>query len=156
MKDNLLRAAVVVCLVLLVALCGATLSMHKQSAHDAAVFQNEVLAWQRESRLQPRWEYQVLGVVSAPTHVRTGPAAAEFSAITPDMDQLNELGRQGWELTGSYLEMETAWANFGNDRYVTGLQPNVRPQRLVLLFRRALPASTSPTTAPTTPRRPGS
>jgi hypothetical protein len=32
--------------------------------------------------------------------------------------------------------METAHPNFGNSEYVTGLQPNIRPQRVVLVLRR--------------------
>jgi len=42
------------------------------------------------------------------------------------------------ELVDSYLEMETVHPNFGDSRYVTGLQPNVRPQRLVLIFERPI------------------
>jgi hypothetical protein len=38
-------------------------------------------------------------------------------------------------IVGSYLEIETAYPNFGDSKYVTGLQPNVRPQRLVLVLR---------------------
>lgn len=50
--------------------------------------------------------------------------------------QLDALGQQGWELAGSYLEMETAFPNFGSADYVTGLRDNVRPQRLVLILKR--------------------
>ena len=35
-----------------------------------------------------------------------------------------------------YLEMETAFPNSGSAKYVTGPQPNVRPQRLVLILQR--------------------
>lgn len=60
------------------------------------------------------------------------------TSVTPSQDELSKLGAEGWELVGSYLEMETAFPNFGNAGYVTGLQPNVRPQRAVLIFRRRL------------------
>ncbi len=53
-------------------------------------------------------------------------------------EMLNKLGSEGWELSSSYLEMETAWVNFGKNEYVTGLQPNIRPQRVVLVFKRKL------------------
>lgn len=56
--------------------------------------------------------------------------------ITVNDAQLNALGLQGWELTGSYLEMETAFPNFGNSDYVSGLKDNVRPRRLVLMLKR--------------------
>ena len=37
-----------------------------------------------------------------------------------------------------YVENETAWPNFGKDEFVTGLQPNVRAQSLVMIFKRKI------------------
>src|SRR5690242_5123402 len=83
----------------------------------------------------PRWEYKVVSV-SAEGHDRTGKSAGKYASVTPTNDDLNALGAEGWDMVSSYLEMETAWINFGNDSYVTGLQPNVRPQRVVFIFKR--------------------
>lgn len=84
-----------------------------------------------------KWEYKVLSVISE-GHNREGSSAGKFSSVTPSVESINALGKEGWELSTSYLEMETAWVNFGNDRYVSGLQPNVRPQRVVMIFKRKL------------------
>jgi hypothetical protein len=84
-----------------------------------------------------KWEYKVVSV-SSESHDRTGTDGGKFSSITPDEEALNQLGGEGWELASSYLEMETAWVNFGDNSYVTGLQPNIRPQRVVFVFKRKL------------------
>lgn len=82
----------------------------------------------------PHYEYKVL-TVRTEGHDRTGDGAMRFATVTPSETQLSTLGAAGWEVVSSYLELETAFPNFGNAGYVTGLQPNVRPQRLVILLR---------------------
>lgn len=82
-----------------------------------------------------KWEYKVV-TVQAEGHERSGAEAAKNSSVTPSEEMLNKLGNEGWELSTSYLEMETAWYNFGKGEYVIGLQPNIRPQRVVLIFKR--------------------
>lgn len=88
----------------------------------------------------PRWEYKVVSFIAespgALESSRVDTGAAYVSAVTPAETALDGMGQEGWEMVGSYLEMETAWPNFGDAKYVTGLQPNVRPQRLVLIFKR--------------------
>ncbi len=84
-----------------------------------------------------KWEYKVVPVLSE-GHSRTDEGAGNFSSVNPSEAMLNKLGSEGWELSSSYLEMETAWMNFGKSEYVTGLQPNIRPQRVVLVFKRRL------------------
>lgn len=83
------------------------------------------------------WEYKVTFVVAS-NKERTGKEAFAYSGVIPSDDSLNQLGKEGWELVSTYLEMETAWPNFGKDEFVTGIQPNIRPQRLVLVFKRQL------------------
>ena len=87
------------------------------------------------SREANTWEYKVVAIGSE-GHERLKIGAINYSSVTPSEADFNILGKQGWELASSYLEMETAWANFGKDEYVTGLQPNVRPQRVVFIFKR--------------------
>lgn len=82
-----------------------------------------------------KWEYKVLSV-SSERYSRTGTDAGKSTTASPSESELNKLGLEGWELVASYLEMETAHPNFGNESYVTGLQPNIRPQRSVLIFKR--------------------
>jgi hypothetical protein len=85
--------------------------------------------------LEPRYEYKVVVLLAGGNLSRTGADAMKASSVEVDDKELSKLGAQGWELVGSFLENETAYPNFGNDKYVTGLQTNVRPQRLVLLLR---------------------
>jgi hypothetical protein len=92
-------------------------------------------SWRKAPETHTRWEYKLVHV-TAEGHDRVGKGSLNFASVTPSTDELNKLGVQGWELATSYLELETAFPNFGNDKYVSGIQPNVRPQRLVLIFRR--------------------
>lgn len=84
-----------------------------------------------------KWEYKVLPVYSD-INPKVEIASLSYSTVTPNDSTLNVLGLEGWELVSSYLEMETTHPNFGDSKYVTGLQPNVRPQRAVLIFKRHL------------------
>ena len=83
----------------------------------------------------PTWEYKLF-TIGAPTHERTGPNALASNEIIVDEKKLNEFGAAGWELTATWLEPETSFPNLSDNRYVTGIQSNVRPSRAVLLFRR--------------------
>ncbi|HMN24375.1 MAG TPA: DUF4177 domain-containing protein [Ignavibacteriaceae bacterium] len=83
-----------------------------------------------------KWEYKIYSVSPEQSYDRTGYDALKPTKITISQDELNKLGAEGWELATSFLELETAHPNFGNSEYVTGLQPNVRNQRLVLIFKR--------------------
>ncbi len=83
---------------------------------------------------EKKWEYKVVYIAGSET--RDGTGAFKFQTITPSEEDLSKYGSEGWELTTSYLEMETAFPNFGKDEYVTGIRENVRPQRLVLIFKR--------------------
>lgn len=85
----------------------------------------------------PKWKYTKV-VFYSEGNDRTGSGAFKYSSISINQTKLDEMGHAGWEMVAAYLEMETAFANFGNDGYVTGLQPNIRPQSLVVLFKRPL------------------
>ena len=84
-----------------------------------------------------KWEYKVFSV-SNEGFERSGDEALKSTKVTPTESEINKLGLEGWELVTSYLELETAHPNFGNESYVTGLQPNIRPQRAILIFKRHL------------------
>jgi hypothetical protein len=85
----------------------------------------------------PQWEYRTVSFTTE-AHDRTGVDAMKYSSIQLDNAQLASLGAEGWELVGTYLEMETAYPNFGSSEYVTGLQPNIRPQEAVFIFKRLM------------------
>ena len=99
------------------------------------------IVWYIISVLAPeRWEYKVVSFVAESPGVsemsRVDEGAAYVSAVNPTETTLDEMGQEGWEVVGSYLEMETAWPNFGDPEYVIGLQPNVRPHRVVVILKR--------------------
>jgi uncharacterized lipoprotein NlpE involved in copper resistance len=82
-----------------------------------------------------KWEYKVVKI-PAQDYSRTSYEAKWVTSVMPKDSLLNSYGADGWELTTSYLEIQTSFPNFGNEEYVTGLQPNVRPQDVVLIFKR--------------------
>ena len=83
----------------------------------------------------PKYEYKVLRLFAG-SKDRTGAEALSFTSIQIPEADLATIGAEGWELVGTLLEMETAFPNFGKEEYVTGMQPNVRPQSAILLFKR--------------------
>ncbi len=84
---------------------------------------------------QPKYEYKVVSFLTE-SNDRTGDGALKFASVKVDEAQVASMGAEGWELAGTFLEMETSYPNFGRSEYVTGLQPNIRPQRAVLIFKR--------------------
>lgn len=82
-----------------------------------------------------RWEYQTVEFPSTGIS-RTGSFALSASTIQIDSSRLKDMGEQGWELVDSFVEVETAFPNFGKEEYVTGLRENIRPQKAVLIFKR--------------------
>jgi hypothetical protein len=96
-------------------------------------------------RPAPRYAYKVVSVQAQFTQEPPASAynkenAAKLGPTSVDIkdEQLAVLGQEGWELVGTFLEVETTHPNYGNSEYVTGLQPNVRPQKAVLLFKKPL------------------
>lgn len=82
------------------------------------------------------WEYKTVQFQPKEINKRTDSGASNFNTIDIPEETLNQMGQDGWELVTSHLEMETAFPNFGDSKYVTGLQPNVRPQMVILIFKR--------------------
>jgi hypothetical protein len=99
----------------------------------AGVFLNAFLQFSRVGGASATaWEYKTIEV---PAH-----SAGDLSTrkVNLDLPQLDALGAEGWEVAGLWLEQETVYPNFGKSEYVTGIQPNVRPSRLVVLLKRPL------------------
>lgn len=84
-----------------------------------------------------KWEYKVVYLESTEIEEYI---ESDFNPKEVKLHEsmINSYGENGWELVDTYLEMETSHPNYGNSDYVTGLQPNVRPQRLVLIFKKPL------------------
>lgn len=80
-----------------------------------------------------KWEYKVLDI--------NGHDLGNFySRMTPTpihiQSQLDSLGNEGWELVDVYTYVETVHPNFGNEKYVVGIQPNTRTQGVSYVFKR--------------------
>jgi hypothetical protein len=94
-------------------------------------------SWTLFLRPAPQWEYQTVSL-SSEGNERTGLDAVKFASIQWEANTVAAMGTEGWELVDTYLELETAYPNFGDEDYVTGIQPNVRPQALTLIFKRPI------------------
>lgn len=79
------------------------------------------------------WEYKIVTVQGEKQETTSKFQANNFN-ITDET--LNFYGKDGWELVGVYEKIETVHPNFGNEDYVTGLQPNVRTSELNFVFKR--------------------
>ena len=61
------------------------------------------------------------------------------TTVVPSDSSLNNLGKEGWEIASSFVEQETVYPNLlAKGQSVDGLKQNVRPQRLVVIFKRPL------------------
>ena len=117
-----------------------TTTITKQQGNIILVLLSIGLGFALLAFLKPvtKWEYQILETVA------DGPSSSSegglekfgYRTIKPPKAELERLGNEGWELVTSFLEIETAHPNFGKDDFVTGLQPNVRPQSAMFLFKR--------------------
>jgi hypothetical protein len=100
-----------------------------------------VLLWDASYQFR-RWEYMTLPInAEVPIKISSlgeNYASLSYATIPVDKEKLNKLGKDGWELVSTFVEVETSHPNFGKEDYVTGIQPNVRPQRLVCIFKRPI------------------
>lgn len=76
------------------------------------------------------WEYKSV------TLEGQNPSKFTISVISSPDSCLNAMAKQNWELVSTYTTVETVHPNFGNEDYVTGLQPNARTNSVVLIFKR--------------------
>ena len=76
------------------------------------------------------WEYKVV-TVNGENQKESEPKTIKVSG-----DDLNIFGKEGWELVGVYTNTETAYPNFGNAEYVTGIRENVRTSSVNFVFKR--------------------
>ena len=63
-----------------------------------------------------------------------------IDAFPSDFDDqtamLNKMATQGWELDNVYTEIETAYPNFGDKHYHTGIKTNTKTRALNFIFKR--------------------
>jgi hypothetical protein len=82
-----------------------------------------------------KWEYKTL--------VASGLDLGLFSSRPDNIPHaaLDTLGMAGWELVDVYTRTETVHPNFGDSKYVTGLQPNSRTAEVYYVFKRPVVAN---------------
>ena len=92
------------------------------------------------------WEYKVVKVAGEDATLMADYGSKVFQDQTP---MLNKMGKDGWELVNTYTEIGTAFPNFGNSDYVTGIRENTRTMVLNFIFKRpAQKSNTSPKPIP--------
>ena len=79
------------------------------------------------------WEYKVVKVAGKPAETLADYGALVYGDQTA---MLNKMGKEGWELVGTYTETATAFPNFGNSDYVTGIRDNTRTSVVNFVFKR--------------------
>jgi uncharacterized protein DUF4177 len=79
-----------------------------------------------------KWEYKMVSVKSKEKET----SKFESNKFDINDEALNLFGKDGWELVGVFEKTETVHPNFGNDQYVSGLQPNVRTAEINFVFKR--------------------
>ena len=103
--------------------------------------QKESPSTSKSEKIQPpttqakEWEYRV---VKVPGHYYIISSKQDLYPCEQDEDELTQTLNQyrDWELVGTTMEIETVHPNYGNDDYVTGLQPNTRTCSVILIFRK--------------------
>ncbi|MDD4760950.1 MAG: hypothetical protein PHU66_09100 [Bacteroidaceae bacterium] len=80
-----------------------------------------------------KWEYKTITINGEEKENSSDFRAIDFEI--PD-STLNVYGNQGWELAGIYTNIETVHPNFGDSRYVTGIQPNTRTLSVNYVLKR--------------------
>ena len=80
-----------------------------------------------------KWEYKVVKVAGKDAEVMAKYGPLVYGDQT---SMLNKMGQEGWELVNTYTEIATAFPNFGNSEYVTGLRENVRTSVINFVFKR--------------------
>ena len=79
------------------------------------------------------WEYKVVKVAGKPAETLADYGALVYGDQTA---MLNKMGKEGWELVSTYTETATAFPNFGNSDYVTGIRDNTRTSVINFVFKR--------------------
>lgn len=79
------------------------------------------------------WEYKVVKVAGKDAEVMADYGSLVYGDQTT---MLNKMGNDGWELISTYTEVSTAFPNFGNSGYVTGIRENVRTSVINFVFKR--------------------
>lgn len=96
----------------------------------------------------PKWEYKAVGIAGRQMYEgydgkeyeranRLGPRLFYKSELE---DSLKAAGKEGWELVDIVTTLETTHPNFGDEKYVSGLQPNTRTMMWSLVFKRKVTA----------------
>lgn len=84
-----------------------------------------------------QWEYRTFSINSK-YH-----GDAQSPTFNNPTNSLNDLGKQGWEVIGTYTEVKTCFPNFGNAEYVTGIRTNTATEVVTFVLKRKASSSLS-------------
>ena len=121
---GLLRMIALLLIVVIVALVGSAVWIRMQLKDN-----NDQLV----KLTEPSYEYQVVSVSGNISYYEDKEGRKEISSVEI-REALEEY--PDWELVDVIEEVETVFPNFGNEKYVTGIQPNVRTWRVQLILRK--------------------
>lgn len=96
----------------------------------------------KEEDVTQKWEYKIIQ--------SDGTSFSDFYSkiiLLPE-EELNSLGEEGWELVDVYTRIETVHPNFGNEKYVVGIQPNTRTSSVYYVLKRPKTESGTVTAEP--------
>lgn len=77
-----------------------------------------------------KWEYKTVSINGCFAGETASPTFCDPSSM------LNELGKEGWELVGTYTEIKTVFPNFGREEYVTGIRTNTATNIVNFVLKR--------------------
>ena len=119
-----------------------------------------VLAWGQQKTVgqkpitqptnkQIKWEYFIYKVNPTPRdyeadYISGNYEDKEANFFNPDINVMDSLGCEGWELVNTYTELYTLYPNFGQEGYHTGIKENVKIKNICFVFKRSYTGEQKP------------
>lgn len=112
------------------------------------------LAWAQKPTTpqQPKkqkWEYFIYKLNPTPRDYEKEYTIGDYedkeaNFFNPNIEVLDSLGSEGWELVDTYTEIYTLFPNFGQKGYHTGMKENVKVKNICFVFKRSYTGAQKP------------
>jgi len=112
------------------------------------------LAWAQKTTApqQPKkqkWEYFIYKLNPTPRDYEKEYTIGDYedkeaNFFNPNIEVLDSLGSEGWELVDTYTEVYTLFPNFGQKGYHTGMKENVKVKNICFVFKRSYTGEQKP------------